>query len=182
MWKKTVPTELAKAFHKAIEKDSDDLLEVKDAVLAICDWLESIDEDLEWEVQEVRDAWDIVDIDDRYGYFDPDYDEDDYDEDETDFIDERTNEEFVNEEIISVLYDILDANDIWLSPATDFLENVTENEEAIDESFKNVTNILNGLKDKKFSENKFSIDLVESINEVQVAIEEIKDKYFEESK
>ena len=109
MWEKKVPQELAKAFHIAVNDDDNPTLrKVKEAVDAICDWLEQEDEDLEWDVQEVRDAWDIVDIDDRFGDFDPDFDGDD------DFADDRTNEDFVNEEVISVLYDILDAYNIWM--------------------------------------------------------------------
>ena len=175
MWKKKVPQQLAKAFHKAVNSESDDLLEIKDATLSICDWLESVDEDLEWEVQDVRDAWDIVSIDDRYGYFDPDYDEDDYDDNESDFIDDRTNEDFVNEEIISVLYDILDANDIWMPLEHELSE---DNNKIKDKnSFDVIDEALNEIKNKKV---KYSDDLIESVKEVKTAIDEIKIKHFEE--
>ena len=177
MWRNTVPEDLAKAFHNAVEKDSDDLVEIKDATLAICDWLESIDKDLEWQAQEIRDAWDMVDINDRYGYFDPDYDEDDYDEDESDFIDDRTNEDYVDEEIITVMYDILDANSIWMPLRHELSEKKLEDiHDGIDESFDSVCNKLSQLKNKKLC-NK---EIVESIGEIENAVSELRTKYFEE--
>jgi hypothetical protein len=66
-------------------------------------------------LQEIYDAWDLVDLNDRYATFDPDADPDE---------EERTNEDYVNEEIISVLYDILDNNDIWMPLEHEITEEV----------------------------------------------------------
>ena len=114
-WTARVPNELAKKFHNAIDSDSDDLIEVQQAIADICAWLEEEYPDLEWELQEIYDAWDLVDLNDRYAEFDPDADPED---------EERTNEDYVNEEIISVLYDILDANDIWMPLEHEITEEV----------------------------------------------------------
>lgn len=114
-WTAKVPNELAKKFHDAINSDSDDLIEVQQAIADICAWLEEEYPDLEWELQEIYDAWDLVDLNDRYADFDPDADPDE---------EERTNEDYVNEEIISVLYDILDANDIWMPLEHEITEEV----------------------------------------------------------
>lgn len=51
MWQKKVPNDLAKRFHAVLDlEDDDSLIEVKQVVDDICDWLEQEDEDLEWDV------------------------------------------------------------------------------------------------------------------------------------
>ena len=174
-WKDKVPGDLAKAFHKAVQDEYNDSLEdVKDAVDAILDWIVEKYPDEEWEVESIRDAWELVDISDRFGDFltDQDWDDDDYDD--------RTNEDYVNEEIISPMYDILDSRDIWMPLDFEIDECIKPN--PFKESVERIEKDLEILGGGKLSNKKFTDDLRESVIEIKCAVNEIKQKYFSEEK
>ena len=114
-WTKQVPKEIATEFRRVIAADDIDLHAVKAAAEKLLEWIKEQYPDYASDCEDILDEFELCDLDDPDGYFDPEYDPfaDEDDEDYEGSDDDSTNTDYCND-IIEEIYQLCDDLGIWI--------------------------------------------------------------------